>query len=231
MKISELVNYLKDIIFPVNCVGCGQEGEWWCDHCLSESLKLPVKMCPVCHRPTSQGEVCSVCLSQSYLDGTVALFVYQENSSVGKLIKQFKYSFVEDIKIVWEKIINHTDLVLPFKEDFVIIPVPLHIHRHRERGFNQAEIISLILASQTGATVDNDSLRRIRPTKQQAHLSGQERRINLKDAFEWKGNKKIPERVLLVDDVFTTGSTMQACTLALKQAGVKTVWGWSLARG
>jgi predicted amidophosphoribosyltransferase len=82
-----------------------------------------------------------------------------------------------------------------------------------------------------GREPDSESLRRIRPTRQQARLSGAARQTNVSQAFQWVNTTAAPASVLLVDDVFTTGATMQECARILKRAGAKTVWGWAIARG
>jgi ComF family protein len=163
---------------------------------------------------------------------------------VSKLIKVFKYNFLLDTVEVFRKIINnvnfncHPELVPACRQagqdlvnwhGFTIIPVPLHARRKRERGFNQSEIIAEIISEKLGLTI-NQNLRRVIYTAQQAKLSGDERRKNLQGAFVWSGGQA-PEKVLLVDDVFTTGATMQECAKVLKNCGVKTVSCLVLARG
>ena len=221
-----------DFLFPKFCAGCEREGSWLCENCLQEKVINKTAPNPSSAKernykpPPSQrrgqGEVSS-------LDGITALFDYGENTP-SKLIKMVKYNYLLKIVDIFAKIItdikfNHT------WQDFVIIPVPLHPRRERERGFNQAEILAKIFSEKFGLSI-NKNLRRVIYTAQQAKLSGEERRNNLKDAFVWDDGVKIaPEKVLLADDVFTTGATMQECAKVLKNNGVKAVWGLVLARG
>jgi len=232
MEVRKIINYVKDIIFPVACVECGVEGEWWCEQCLSKIILTPVNRCPVCHDLTAAGSVCAPCRSQSFLDGVAAFFPYDESAPIGRLIKQYKYNYARGIEEVWGKIIaKNVSRSAGSTEVVTIIPIPLHPRRARERGFNQADVLAQFLAERLGCEWDRGSLRRVRYTQQQAHLSGAARQKNIRAAFQWTNTAVTPTSVLLVDDVFTTGATMQECARILKQAGAKKVWGWALARG
>ncbi len=206
-----LMSKIKDLLFPKFCVGCEQEGNWLCEKCL-----------PTINTSKTDKAV-------DHLDGVMALFDYGENT-MSKLIKIFKYNYLMEIADIFEKIITDTKFNDVWS-DFVIIPVPLHARRQRERGFNQAEILAKLFAKKFGLSI-NKNLHRVIYTAQQAKLSGEERRLNLKNAFVFnKSAQLIPEKVLLVDDVYTTGATMQECARVLKNNGVKVVWSLVLARG
>ena len=232
--LKEALALIKEILFPVFCVECGAEGEWWCRECLQKIKINYINGCPVCGVKTSRGEVCEKCRANSFLNGVVALFNYRENDPIAKLIKQFKYNFAGDLKNFWPKIIQKiNNNFLPW-DNFTIIPIPLHARRQRERGFNQAEVLAQVFADNLktqgfSCVLNNKALGRTRYTLQQARLSKEERHRNLLNAFVWRG-QIVPERVVLVDDVFTTGATMQEAAKVLKQAGVKEVWGLALAR-
>ncbi len=235
MLLKNILNSWRDAIFPLYCVGCAQEGGWCCEPCLAKLKNDHIPACPVCQERNAAGEVCQNCSSVSGLDGVSALFEYSEEGAAGKLIKQFKYNYARGIEDVWKKVVSvQSDAVfgkISRAGDISVIPVPLHPRRERERGFNQSEILAKILSDQSSLYLDNTSLRRVRYTRQQARLSGEQRRGNLLDAFCWVSKKTAPDSVLLVDDVFTTGTTMQECARVLKQAGARQVWGWALARG
>jgi len=107
--------------------------------------------------------------------------------------------------------------------------VPLYPRRERERGYNQAKIIGQLLAGKLGCSFAPNALQRVRATRQQAALSRSERAENVRGAFI---SRCLPaENIILVDDVFTTGATMNACASALKAAGARRVWGFALAKG
>ncbi len=178
--------------------------------------------------------MCKDCVKKSALDGLVVLYEYEEKNVIARLIKLFKYSGVEEIVEVWEKIF--ADYFWEQKRmDFVpdmLVPVPLHSRRKRERGYNQAELIAKVVASHfPDAVLDAQSLVRKKYTEQQAKLRREKRILNMHDVFIWKAKESCPSQVLLIDDVFTTGSTMQECAKTLKQAGANEVWGLVLGRG
>jgi len=111
------------------------------------------------------------------------------------------------------------------------MPVPLSKKRLKWRGFNQAEIIANILADNFKLEIDAKNLKRIKNTKPQAKLNERERRNNLADCFSWLGDKLNGRNIILVDDVATTGSTLNECAKVLKQAGASEVWGLVVANG
>lgn len=199
-----------DCLFPVYCVQCGAEGAWWCSICQeSEKRNLHFLATP------------------PPLNGLMAIFSYHSESPVGELIKQFKYNFGLSIAELWEEILP---IELPIDAaTATIIPVPLYARRERERGYNQAHVIARLLAKKIELPFEPEILVRWRPTRQQARLSGPERRENVRDAF--KVRQRAPEIVILVDDVFTTGATMSECASALKAAGTRQVFGFVLAKG
>ena len=240
--LENLSSFFKNLLFPVTCVSCGNEGVWCCGSCLALLTVRSHQQCPLCQRPTSNGEVCPNCLSSSQLDGVTALYDYRENSPVAKLIKTCKYRFSDDISTVLPDLVRRVGVevwahLLRQKGVVSCVPVPLHPRRERERGFNQAALITEAMTpiwSSLGLAIDarrEHLLTRVRYTTPQAELGAVERRTNLQGAFSFNSSGTVPEHVVLIDDVFTTGSTMQECAHELKQHGVKWVWGVVLARG
>ncbi len=210
------LEWLKDLLFPKFCVDCQEEGSWLCDKCLQLILDL---------KELSQENNKAI----SSLNRVTALFNYGENT-ISKLIQMFKYNYLVEIEEVFRKIIFANEFNF-IEKNFVVVPVPLHPRRERERGFNQSEILAKLFVQKFGLEV-NQNLRRVVYTKQQAKLSGEARRNNLKDVFIFDNfGKSVPENILLVDDVYTTGATMEECAKALKSQGVKMVWGLVMARG
>jgi len=219
MKIKEgLKNLLTEILFPCVCVKCGREGEWWCAKCQQKN-KI----------------VCQFGLAVAELDSVTALFNYKENSPQGQLIKKFKYNFARDINSVWQEILHKAfvedkNLNLLFKNK-VIVPVPLYKKRLRTRGFNQAEDLAKIIAKITRSKLDCKNLIKIKNTISQAKLSGKQRRENLAGAFSCLVDLPASTEVVLIDDVFTTGTTMQECAKVLRASGTRKVHAFVLARG
>jgi competence protein ComFC len=223
------LNKIKDYIFPVFCLGCKKEGEWVCYDCFLKINLDGVFCCPVCHKNTIFGIYCDECGNNSFLDSHIAVTKYQEDGLVGKVIQTLKYSWAEDVVFAIDKIIGN--FVDNNKELFIdidcVVPIPLHHKRYVERGFNQAESIAKILADKINKPLKN-ILERERYTLQQAKLGREDRLKNLKDAFILK--ESISGNVLLVDDVFTTGSTIQECAKMFKNNNTKII-GFSLGRG
>jgi competence protein ComFC len=211
-----------DLLFPKFCASCGKEGTYLCEKCLSVVI---ADAAPAQKRITAS----------DYLDGLTILFDYGENT-VSKLIRLFKYNYIMEMADIFKKIIDKMEpsffkVAAAGGQDFVIIAVPLHPRRERERGFNQSEIIAKLFADKLGLEI-RFNLRRVVYTAQQARLSSEQRRVNLTNAFIFNENQKTtPKKVLLVDDVFTTGATMRECAKVLKNSGVKIVCGLALASG
>jgi ComF family protein len=113
----------------------------------------------------------------------------------------------------------------------VLVPVPLHSRRLRERGYNQSALLAAEVGKLSGLPVVSDSLVRLRHTKAQVKTADAgERQRNLAGAFGCRDAKLVGKRVLLVDDVCTTGSTLDSCAIALRRTGASSVWGLALAR-
>lgn len=201
-----------DCVFPLFCVDCKKEGEWWCTVCRTKEKIQPFDF-------ESGGD----------LDMITALFKYREHSPLASLIHSFKYQYTIGVAEVWKNIVSTAEVNFP--SNCTIIPVPLFIRRERERGFNQATILAGLFAERLQLPLNTGNLVRQRPTAQQARLSKDERFKNVASAFSWQGKERIPENIILVDDVFTTGATMGECARVLKAQGAKIVHGLVLAHG
>lgn len=228
--LSAFLNKFKDCVFPVFCLGCKKEGEWLCDNCFAKLNLSGIFDCPVCHKNTSQGECCQTCRAKSFILSHIAITKYEENGLTGKVIQTLKYSWAEDVLSAIDKMIEYfvNNNQRLFLDIDLIVPVPLHKKRQAERGFNQAELIANILAKKINKPIKN-ILERSRHTKQQAKLGREDRLKNLTDAFVTAG--PVHGKIMLVDDVFTTGSTIGECAKVLQNYGVKEVVGFSVARG
>lgn len=230
--VSKIVKLTKDYVFPIFCLGCNQEGVWLCGDCLKKIDLSGVCCCPVCHKETARGVSCSNCISNSYLDAHIASTVYKERELIGKLIQGLKYQYVEELREVFSSILSmFFDKYKNVFEVDLVTAVPLHKKRLAERGFNQAEVLGGIVADLLNKPKEN-ILKRHRQTKQQAKLLRQERLKNVGEAFGLIDGVEVEgKRILVVDDVFTTGSTVQECAKVLKEAGCEKVIGFSVARG
>jgi len=212
--IKPTFDYLKDVLFPVFCFGCGKEGIWVCEECYK-----------------------TIDTKGIFGHHHIAITPYNEDWLIGKIVRNFKYDYVEELSLVIERLIRN--FVSKNREMFAnidnVVPVPLHKKREAERGFNQSEIIADYVSRVINKPVIK-CLTRHRNTEHQARLNREKRLVNVTDAFIFvdygrKSVNNIHSRVLLVDDVYTTGATMRECEKALKNSGALDVRGFSLARG
>jgi len=231
MWYKNILQYIVDSIFPRHCINCEVEGFILCDKCYKTLDVSGVFCCPVCHIPTEYGMCCSDrCRTEVSISKHCAISPYIEDALIGSLVHQFKYAYIEDIRIVFDKMIKDFCSYYDFDAD-LIVAVPLHRRRFVERGYNQASHIAYFLSRHTGI-VYSDILKRTIYTQQQAKLSRQERQDNVRGAFELKQDVDIADkRIIVVDDVYTTGSTIEACADVLCRAGAHVVSGFSIARG
>ena len=160
-----------------------------------------------------------------------------KNPLIKNLIKRFKYEpFVKELaKDLTSLIIAHFQLLDPPPNfgggDYVLVPVPLEKRKLKWRGFNQSEEIGKEISKFLNIPLINDILFKIKETLPQVELSEKEREENIKGVFIIRNRKKISgKKILLVDDVYTTGSTMKECAQLLKKAGAKEVIGIVIAR-
>lgn len=208
-------------VFPVFCSGCEKEGEFLCENC----LKIEIEK--INNSGLINIDFCnSDFLRAESLDRLTALFNYQNNLILSTLLKIFKYNSAIEIAGVWNKIL--AQMPLNFSVDY-IIPIPLHPRRERERGFNQSELIASFLANFSQKNLSLDLLR-IRYTTQQAILKAEQRKENILEAFIWVGQNLLGKDVMLVDDVYTTGSTLNEAARILKSMGARQVFGFVLAK-
>lgn len=213
--MGKALAWLTDLLFPIYCISCKTEGSWLCQACFPKNTTL-------------ENYAVEAVEGKSYLDGLTAFFRYGENPA-SELLRMLKYRYITGVLAELRQLIVGVSGSAKL-EDFIIMAVPLHPRRERERGFNQAEHIASLFSEKLGFPIHQYLFRKIY-TKQQAKLSGEERRKNLSEAFVFRGDRNsVPKKVLLVDDVFTTGSTMQECAKVLKNSGVQTVWGMVLAK-
>ncbi len=239
--LKKLNLFFLDTLFPVRCLGCGKEGIWICEKCLA---RIPVKKeqtCPFCQKViTPQGKVCLKCRNQREIDGLISSSFYDKEEILVQAVHYFKYRFVKELAfplaILLEKVFWQAEANLPE----IIIPVPLHPYRLRWRGFNQAEelakILSRRLAPGLEIPVANDLLFRRRRTSPQMKIKQKEkRRANIRGAFVVSSDKKKRaflknKKILLIDDIASSGSTLFECARVLKKAGAKEVYGLVIAR-
>jgi ComF family protein len=229
-----------DLLYPPRCAVCERflgpgEDPGICPDCRDglEEVRLP--LCLRCGVPfeagTGENRPCERCLREppSY-EAARGLLVYE--GAALEAVHRFKYGGKTRLAgLLGPRLAELARSWLPPDLRPLVVPVPLHIKRLRERGFNQSLLLARQVAAPTGWDLDFFTLRRSRWTPPQAALGKRERRKNVQDAFEVETPSAVRERnVLLVDDVSTTGSTLEACSRALLRAGAGRVFGLTLAR-
>lgn len=168
--------------------------------------------------------------ADSELDGVVSLGWYA-NPTLQTLIRHWKYNYVREAEGVIERLLYVwlNDAQRVPTDDWTVVPMPLHPIRYRQRGFNQSAILARMVAQELGLSLAEFLVRTRHTWKAQAELDNQRRSQRRLDVF--RASEPVPECVILVDDVYTTGKTMQSAAAELKRAGAEVVWGLVLARG
>lgn len=237
MFLKKIKKNILDTVFPVFCVGCKKEGELLCKECDGLISPAEKQFCPLCGKVSELGKACERCEYKSALSAVISCGFYH-NPVLRKSIGAIKYNNAQEIIPQIEKIIirfaeKYGFIEQYFSNNSVLVPVPLHKKRLWQRGFNQAEIIARILSRNFNIPINNNVLKRKIATGEQAKMKPEERKLNTANAFVSLNNKEISgKQVILVDDVYTTGSTMLECAKILRAGGaVDKVYGFVLARG
>ncbi len=238
MKI--FVDFLN-IIYPPRCRICGSflrnenTASGICSNCANSFKTIEPPICSICGIPfISQNEdnhLCERCIQRRpFYDELRAPWLYENR--IMDAVHRMKYSDKPHIaKALAPLLTAFANMWLTEASGMTIIPVPLHPQKLRQRGYNQSLFIARELAQGLNSELDFLSLRRTRNTMSQTGLNTNERRKNVKNAFEITEKKYYKDKsVILVDDVATTGSTINECAKALKKAGCKKVYGLVLAR-
>ena len=233
--LSKAKNIILDILFPAICLNCKnklsekEKGAKICRKCL-DSIEIHSSFfCPKCkNRCPDLGRQC-----HTEIKFILAAATSYQNQSVKNLIWFFKYKKWKSIAKTIEPIIqNYLEILNENFKDYTIIPIPLHKDRFKERGFNQSHLLAEIIAEKLHTHIESNILKRIKSTKNQAELKNvREREENIKNCFNLENPEKIKNRnIILVDDVFTTGSTMTEAVKTLKQGGAKKIIAFVFAK-
>ena len=215
-----------ELVLPAKCAVCGREGDFVCPACEDALPELRRPYCRLCANPGA-GSPCSSCRAWPPAYDRIEA-PYLMDAGVRDVVFDLKYRGIRALAPdMGELLARHMESVRLGAD--LIVPVPLHRRRERERGYNQAALLARDLSPRTGLPVA-PALRRTRDTPPQVATVGPEkRRANIEGAFECVADVR-GRRVLLVDDVVTTGSTMGACATPLKAAGASKVLGLAFAR-
>ena len=234
-------HHILDLFLPTSCSYCNSPVAdsavpFFCSSCWSDFSCIADPVCPLCGKPFESSEALSRSPSHHCLSCRQTPPTFDQAVSIGyfegplrEAIHQFKYrpcrALGRPLALWMAKNIR------PVGGIDRIVPVPLHTSRLRQRGFNQALILAYELSRTFSLPLSFDNLQRVRPTRPQVELSGTERIKNVAGAFElrWPGEMRDRD-VLLIDDVYTTGATMNECARVLKDAGASRVTALTIAR-
>ena len=258
---QRVANWVLDVIFPKICLGCGEltgkgDFDYVCKKCFGKVSVKNSFECIGCKRQTRLGLTCVLCQKENPIGpernregsqrasvsyGVDQLLIAAELSDflVEKMIKVYKYKFVYNMAVPLSviakkcirKLLSRSFNV--FGDSPLIIPVPLHIRRLNWRGFNQAELLAKNIADTYHMSYDGNILIKIVNSRHQANIRPKEERIdNVKGSFAVIESEAVKNRtIILVDDICTTGATLNECAKILKEGGAKRIIGFVIARG
>ncbi|MDF1516061.1 MAG: ComF family protein, partial [Anaerolineae bacterium] len=224
-----LYRWLLDLCLPPCCVVCGKVETWLCERCVSQIPFLGTHICPRCGRPWAAKGVCHICLAMPMTIAPIrSAHLYE--GPIRDAIHALKFRgatplstlLAQQMAQAWRNYHLHSD---------VLIPVPLHPKREAQRGYNQSVLLAKVLGQVLNVPVVQDELERKRDTASQTHLNREERLKNVAGAFACKTkNRFTGMQITLIDDVTTTGATLQASARALMAYGADKVGALTLAR-
>jgi len=230
MRLNQIKEIILDILFPPVCLNCektladSEKDAGICAACLSKIIIHTTLFCPVCRaRLPENKKICHK--GSAYLLGAAADY----DGAVKNIIRHLKYKSwsrlknpIGDILRIYLKNLKLNELKL---KNYLVIPIPLHKNRERERGFNQAELIGKIIADCLNLPLEKNILTRTKETKSQADLKNwDQRKNNLAGAFQIGTGKNINKKnIILVDDVYTSGATINEAVKTLRLAGAKKI--------
>jgi len=220
-------------LFPLKCVNCNQVGEIICDNCLYDCELLTTQYCVVCDKPSFDGFTHKECLKKKPYSPIQVISIYNYANTIRHSIKTSKYGtkqFLALKKVTYEGIRILKEWEYMF-EDYICVAIPSTKSKYIRRGFNQSEIITEILSKQLKLQIANNIFIRNKETKAQYYLKRGDRFENVKDAFTVNRSKNIKgKKILLVDDIVTTGATLLEASKILYESGVKDVRCFTLSK-
>ena len=240
-KVTWLRSWIEagiDLLFPPHCVACKSLGSWLCPTCASSIELIQPPLCRRCGLPVQDSGpstvtpgLCRNCRGLPRAWEGLRAYGYHDGA-LREAVHQFKYEDMRCLAPLLAELMARGWAVLAPDGWLpqVIVPIPLHPSRQRQRGYNQAALLARELGTHLHCPVVEGALLRVRATAPQVGLGIEERRANVQDAFRCTDDRLQGLHVLLVDDVCTSGSTLESACLALKAAGVASVLAYTLAR-
>ncbi len=227
-QIAVLKRVALNLFFPIWCIGCGREGKYICDSCYEKVPLISPPICVKCGRPLTVKNTCPGCIEGTvFIDGIRAPFLF--HGVIRKAIHELKYRNLKAIAPSLAGFLHHYLSENPIPGE-VLVPVPIHQKRRRERGYNQSSLIAFELSRRNGLPVVEDCLiKSVNTLPQVKTTSASERHKNVADVFTCTNEQLKGKHVILIDDVSTSGATLNTCAKVLKASGVASVWGLTIA--
>src|SRR3989338_5170220 len=230
---SKLSRFALDVLFPKICLGCGIEGAFCCTSCLVTLEEIPPS-CFVCERRSPDGWTCDTCRRQTPIRRFMAPLKFNQ-TLVRNLLHAFKFQGVSEMgETLAEPVVCGLSMYqfLPYPpESIFLVPLPLRPKRLRERGFNQAELLAEAIGRKTGIRLDTKILERTANRPPQTSIKRkEEREKNVEGVFRARAPLDSRTIYILVDDVATTGATLNDAARALRAGGAHKIWAITAAR-
>jgi len=227
--LNKAGRFAVDLLYPPRCAVCGSHGTFLCRRCAESLAGTKPPRCSVCWEPCHASDLCDKCRTDTpAFAGLRSAYLFRDG--VRELVHRLKYQHQASLVSPMSSLLYEYVADNPLPAD-VLVPVPLFPRRRRIRGYNQSALLAQGLARRLGLPVDDRTLVRARNTASQAETANAEaRKLNVSGAFQCKGGALRSKRVLLIDDVATTGATLNACAKALREAGAASVWALTFAR-
>jgi ComF family protein len=229
VRAQRLTADFIDVILPPVCSHCQKVGSLFCAECRAAVPWLEEPICMACGKPTTQSVLCCSSCQQQPLPLTQVRSATLFEGPVPPLLRGMKYhgffALAEPLAALMAAAWPRWEVPLE-----LVLPIPLHPRREKERGFNQSALLVQHLCRQLGWPTSPAALRRLRATRPQVGLDAGERRTNLHNAFEADSDIVAGKRILLVDDVCTTGATLATAARTLLDAGAASVSAYCVAR-
>lgn len=246
MGLVNVLEKLLELLFPSVCEGCGEVvGTYLCDSCVVEKIHFVKRhLCHVCKDCANLGPLPEIsgslihlqCMEKTHLDGVIVVAEYSKfiEDYIGDIKYEFYFAMIPEIASIANEYLKRNNMYKHVLRHSMITYVPLHASRKRWRGFNQAEKFAIEIANYWDVPV-RKLLHRGRKTHSQVGLGRAQRLRNLRDAFSLADNTELHignyKKVVIVDDVMTSGATLEECARVLKVAGCEAVYGLVFARG
>jgi competence protein ComFC len=226
------LNIIADVFYPKYCFGCRRAAGYLCKFCVNQVSVMKKPFCVVCNKHAVKGFTHEPCKNPLVPERLLSALPYQD-AIVSDMLITGKYYFIPELFAILGALTAHTilerDIDFPQEDfaEFIVCSIPLHSQRQRWRGFNQSEIAGKIIAQAFNLPYVN-LLTRTKKTKTQKDLDHTARKTNMQNAFAC--NYQPPKKVIVIDDVTTTGQTFLEAAKVLKQNGAQTVWCISIAK-